>query len=47
MIKNYFKIAWRNMMGNKIYSVLNIVGLAAGMAVALLIGYWLNQGYVE
>jgi len=44
MIKNYLKIAWRNMLRNKVYSALNIVGLAAGMAVALLIALWVfNQ----
>jgi putative ABC transport system permease protein len=44
MIKNYLKIAWRSMRNNKVYSALNIVGLATGMAVALLIGLWVfNQ----
>ena len=44
MIKNYLKIAWRNLVNNKIYSALNILGLATGMAVALLIGLWVyNQ----
>lgn len=44
MIRNYLKIAWRNMLRNKVYSALNIVGLAAGMAVALLIALWVfNQ----
>lgn len=45
MIKNYFKIAWRNMVGNKVYSAINILGLAAGMAVALLIALWVNNEY--
>jgi putative ABC transport system permease protein len=45
MIRNYFKIAWRNMLHNKVYSALNIAGLAAGMAVALLIGLWINSQY--
>lgn len=40
MFKNYFKIAWRNLIRNKVYSALNILGLAIGMAVALLIGLW-------
>jgi ABC-type antimicrobial peptide transport system permease subunit len=40
MIKNYLKIAWRNIVNNKVYSAINILGLAAGMAVALLIGLW-------
>jgi ABC-type antimicrobial peptide transport system permease subunit len=41
MIKNYFKIAWRNLVKNKVYSLLNIVGLASGMAVAMIIGLWI------
>src|ERR1700761_8177032 len=40
MIRNYLKIAWRNIVNNKVYSAINIFGLAAGMAVALLIGLW-------
>lgn len=42
MLKNYFKIAWRNLVHNKVYSLLNILGLATGMAVALLIGLWVQ-----
>jgi putative ABC transport system permease protein len=41
MLKNYFKIAWRNLIKSKGYSALNIGGLAVGMAVALLIGLWM------
>jgi len=41
MIKNYFKVAWRNLVKNKVYSLLNIVGLASGMAVAMIIGLWI------
>ena len=40
MIKSYFKIAWRNIVRNKFSSLLNISGLAIGMAVALLNGLW-------
>ena len=40
MFRNYFKSAWRNIIKNKAYSALNILGLATGMAVALLIGLW-------
>jgi len=40
MIKNYFKTAWRNLVKNKMYSFINIGGLAVGMAVAILIGLW-------
>jgi len=41
MIKNYFKIAWRNLVKNKLYSFINIVGLATGMGLAILIGLWI------
>jgi ABC-type antimicrobial peptide transport system permease subunit len=41
MFKNYFKIAWRNLLKNKLHSFINITGLAAGMAVALLVGLWI------
>src|ERR1700761_2880753 len=40
MLLNYFKVAWRNLLHNRVYSVLNICGLALGMGVALLIGLW-------
>jgi putative ABC transport system permease protein len=43
MIKNYLKIAWRNLIKNKGYSAINIGGLAIGMAVAMLIGFWIND----
>jgi putative ABC transport system permease protein len=45
MFRSYLKIAWRNMLHNRVYSALNIVGLAAGMAVALLIGLWIYSQY--
>jgi putative ABC transport system permease protein len=41
MFKNYFKIAWRNLVKNKVYSFINIAGLATGMAVAMIIGLWI------
>lgn len=41
MIKNYFKIAWRNLIKNKVSSLINIGGLAIGMAVTMLIGLWI------
>ncbi|MFT3705392.1 MAG: ABC transporter permease [Agriterribacter sp.] len=37
MLKNYFKIAWRNLKKNKIYSLVNIFGLAIGMAACFFI----------
>ncbi len=43
MFKNYLKIAWRNLLKNKGYSVINIGGLALGMAVTLIIGLWIQD----
>jgi ABC-type antimicrobial peptide transport system permease subunit len=40
MFKNYLKIAWRNLLKKKSHSLLNIGGLALGMAATLLIGIW-------
>ena len=37
MIKNYFKIAFRNLARNKVYSFINIAGLSLGLACAMLI----------
>ena len=41
MIRNYFKIAFHNLLKNKVSSLINIGGLAVGMAVAMLIGLWI------
>ena len=43
MIKNYLTIAWRNLRKNKIYSVLNITGLAIGLASFILISLYVND----
>lgn len=40
MLKNYLKIAWRNLLKNKGYAVINIGGLAIGLTVSLLIAFW-------
>lgn len=41
MLKNYFLIGWRTLLRNKGYSAINIGGLAAGMAVTVLIAMWI------
>jgi len=43
MIKNYLKIAWRNLGKNKLYSGINIIGLTAGLAACLLIGVFISN----
>jgi putative ABC transport system permease protein len=42
MFKNYLKTSWRNIVKEKGYSTFNILGLAVGMAVALIIGLWVQ-----
>lgn len=42
MIKNYFKIAWRNLFRNKVYGTINIIGLAIGIASFILILLYMN-----
>ncbi|MXV52650.1 FtsX-like permease family protein [Pedobacter sp. HMF7647] len=37
MLKNYFKIALRNIRKNKVFSAINIIGLAVGMAACIVI----------
>src|SRR5580704_17810057 len=40
MIKNYLKLAWRNLLKDRQFSILNILGLAVGLTCTLLIGLW-------
>ena len=41
MIKSYFKLAWRNLMKNKVYSFINVFGLAIGFTCCMLISLYL------
>ncbi len=43
MIRNYIKIAWRNLLRNKVSSIINISGLAIGLACVLLIGMYVKD----
>ena len=43
MLKNYLKIALRNLRRNKGYAFINIIGLAIGLAVCLLIGLYVRH----
>ncbi|HEV3223801.1 MAG TPA: ABC transporter permease [Puia sp.] len=43
MFKNYFRTAWRNTVRNKTFSILNILGLALGLACSLLIFLWVKD----
>ena len=43
MLKNYFRVAWRSLLANKTFSLINISGLALGLASSLLIFLWVND----
>jgi putative ABC transport system permease protein len=43
MVRNYLKIAWRYLLKDRMHSVINVGGLAIGIAVALLVGLWIRD----
>ena len=43
MIKNYFKLAWRNLMKNKTFSIINIFGLSIGLTCCMLISIYITN----
>jgi putative ABC transport system permease protein len=43
MIKNYLKIAWRNLLKDRQFTLLNLLGLSVGLACTLLIGLWVTD----
>jgi putative ABC transport system permease protein len=43
MLRNYIKTAWRNLLKNKFYSVINIAGLTMGLAIGILILLWVQD----
>lgn len=45
MIRNYLKIAWRNLLKQRSYTLINIGGLAIGMAAAVLIFLWVKNEF--
>jgi putative ABC transport system permease protein len=43
MLKNYFKIAWRNLIKDRQFTILNLVGLSTGLACSLLLWLWITD----
>lgn len=43
MLRNYFKIAWRSLLRNRLLSFINVAGLALGMSCSLVIWLWIND----
>ncbi len=45
MLKNYFKVAWRNLLKNKTFSFINIFGLSIGLTCCMLISIYIVNEY--
>lgn len=43
MLKNYFKLAWRNLVKDRRFAFLNLIGLSTGLACALMIYIWVQD----
>ncbi len=43
MLKNYIKIAWRNLLKNRTFSIINIVGLSLSIAFCLLLFFYIRK----
>ena len=43
MLKSYFLIAWRGLVKNRVYSFINLTGLATGIGVIILISLWIRD----
>ena len=43
MLRNYFKVAWRNLLKNKVFSFINIIGLATGLTCFILISLYVSD----
>jgi len=43
MLKNYLKIAWRNLIKNKLYSTINVAGLSVGVACSMFIFLYVSN----
>jgi len=45
VFKNYFKTAWRNLVRNRFYTIINISGLAVGLTIGILILLWVQDEF--
>jgi cell division protein FtsX len=43
MLKNYIILAWRNLVRNRVASVINIVGLSVGLATSIVMMLWISR----
>ncbi|MDP3150643.1 MAG: ABC transporter permease [Ignavibacteria bacterium] len=45
MFKNYLKVALRNLLNQKFYSLINIIGLSIGISACILVGLFIRQDF--
>jgi ABC-type antimicrobial peptide transport system permease subunit len=45
MIQNYIKLAWRNLVRNRVASVINIIGLSVGLATSIVTMLWITHEF--
>ena len=45
MFRNYLKIAWRNLLRNKVFTVINLLGLSTGITVCLMIFLFISNEF--
>ena len=45
MIRNYLKIAWRSLKANRFYSIINVSGLAVGLATGIMLLLWVQNEF--
>ena len=43
MIRNYFKIAYRHLIRNKFFSIINLLGLTIGFTISILVFIWVTH----
>jgi len=43
MLRNYLKIAFRQLIGHRLYSFVNVFGLAIGIAICMIINFWVQR----
>src|SRR5688572_30311420 len=43
MFKNYFRVAWRNLLRNRGFALTNLLGLTIGVTCTILIALWVND----
>ncbi|RFM25890.1 ABC transporter permease [Deminuibacter soli] len=43
MLRNYFKTAWRSLLHNKVFSIINLAGLTVGLVCFMLLAIWLRH----